>query len=355
MNRLKNTFTVIAVTFLLINIFGSIPSAKADTVRAAGVKAGDWAKYAFSYNYTTNDTSMGPNPYFNPPFIDLEYYRMEIQSVVGTNLTYQVIMHYRNGTETKMYSWIDVSTGMVNYGSLTGYGAIVAANLTAGDKVYLNQFAPTLNTTETGIYAGSQRVVNRLRIDQSSNYPYSSQSLLMDVDFRWDQMSGIFVAFNENLTAIDTNKGYVTRLEISLIITETSVWKPALVIAADVLILPRVLKLQSDGKWIIAFIQLPDQVKAREVDPSTITINGTIHTTGKPIIMGKKWLLAKFDRSDVASFILGKDYAGRRFRVVMLTITGKLRDGSLFSGSDKIIIVQPHEHHWRLYNSLFPQ
>lgn len=177
----------------------------------------------------------------------------------------------------------------------------------------------------------------------------------MDVDFRWDQMSGMFVAVNENLTAIDSSNGYVTRLEIRLIITETNVWKSAPVIAADVLILPRVLNLQSSGKWIIAFIQLPDHVNARDIDQSTITINGTIPTTGKPIIMGKKWLLAKFDRSEVASFILRKDYARRRFRVVMLTITGKLRDGSLFSGSDKIIIMQPHEDHWRPFNNLFPQ
>lgn len=350
----KKTFSVL-IAILLVSAFGSIPLVRANTIRVAGVKAGDWAKCAFSFNYTTNDTTDGLGPLVSPPFIDLEYYRMEIQSVVGTNVTYEVLMHYRNGTEMKMHSWIDVSTGMVRDGTFALYGAIIAANLTAGDKVYLNQFAPTLNTTENGVYAASQRVVNRLRVDQSSSYPYPPQYVYMDVDFRWDQLSGIPVAVSENVTVINTDKGYLTRLEINIIITETDIWKPAPVIAANVFILPRVLNLQSEGKWIIALIQLPDHVKARDVDQSTVTMNGTIHAIGKLITIGKKWLIAKFDRSEVKSLILKKDYAERRFRVVILTITGELRDSSLLGGSDRIIVMQPHTDRWRPHNSLTPQ
>jgi len=40
------------------------------------------------------------------------------------------------------------------------YGPIVGANLTAGDKVYLNPYSPTINSTVTAFYAGLEREVN---------------------------------------------------------------------------------------------------------------------------------------------------------------------------------------------------
>jgi hypothetical protein len=338
-----NRIGVLAVIILSMSVFGSVPLAAAGTVRVPGVKAGDWAKYAFSFNQTSNVPNQ-TNIY--PMFADLEYFKMEIQSVVNTNVTYQFIMHYRNGTEVKTSEWLDVSNGTTSYGTLL-YGPIIAANLTAGDKVYLNQYNTVLNTTETGIYAGDQRVVNCLMIDQSISIPYSSQYTYIDMDFRWDQMSGIFVEVKENMTQIDTSKNYRTQVDIRLVITETDIWKPLLTMAAHVFIFPRIINLESRGKWILAFIRLPDHVNARDVVQSTIRMNGTIPIVGKPVIIAGRWLIVRFDRSEVASFILKNIGAGGRLRVVTLTITGTLREGSMFSGSDKIIIIQPHLDHWK--------
>lgn len=327
----KNLFSVLVAVIFLVSICGFVPLARAYVSRVPGVETGDWAKYAVSYNYTTNSS----NPiYVNPPFDDLEYFRMDILSVVGTNVTYQIAYHYLNGTEIAMSGWLDVSTGATYYGS-SGAGPIIAANLTAGDQVYLNQYSPVVNTTETGTYAGSQRGVNCLSMIQNFNYSYVWE--YMENSVCWDRLSGIFVTMSENLTMIDSSRGYYTHFELSLMITETNIWQPTPTIVAHVFITPRVLNLKSGGRWIQAIIQLPARVNARDVDPSTIRMNGTVPIAGRPVVIGR-WLMVKFDRSRVASFIQGSIRLGR-FRTVTLTLTGSLRSGSVFRGSDRIVVM----------------
>jgi len=319
------------------NIWGSITP---PNTRAAGVKAGDWAKYAASVNYTTND----PNPLVNIPEIeDLEYYKETILSVVGTNVTYETIMHFRNGTEMSMPNCIDVSSGEMNYGAVTGFGPVIAANLTAGDRVYLNQFAPTLNTTEMGTYAGSQREVNCLHISQNLTYPYSTVQQYFEFDFCWDRASGMFVAVNETVLFTDSDKGYTTSISIRLIITETNIWNPTPAIAARVFIAPRVINLKCEGKWILALIKLPCNYSAKDVDLASIKMNGTISVAGKAIIIAKHWLMVKFNRSEVSSYILSNVRLGKKLISVTLTITGKLRDGLIFEGSDRIMAIADAE------------
>jgi hypothetical protein len=305
-----------------------------------GVKAGDWVKYAISVNYTTDD----PNPPVNIPEIeDLEYYKVIILSVVGTNVTYDTIMHFRNGTEMSMPSWIDVSSGEMNYGAVAEFGPVIAANLTAGDKVYLNQFAPTLNTTEMGTYAGSEREVNYLYISQNLTYPGSPQQQYFEYDLCWDRTSGIFVAINETAFMTDSDKGYTTSITLKLFITETNIWSPTPSIAVRVFIAPRVINLRSNGKWILALIRLPCNYSAKDVDLASIKMNGTISVAGKAIIIAKHWLLVKFNRSEVSSYILSNVRLGRRLICITLTITGKLKDGSIFQGSDKIVAIADPE------------
>jgi hypothetical protein len=314
------------------NIWGLTPPA----MRVLGVKAGDWAKYAASINYTTDD----PNPPVKIPEIeDLEYYKVTILSVVGTNVTYETLMHFRNGTEMSMPNSIDVSSGEMDYGAVEGFGPVIAANLTAGDKVYLNQFAPTLNTTEMGTYAGSQREVNCLHMRQNLTYPYSTLQQYFEFDFCWDKASGIFVAINETLLSIDSDKGYTTFITIKLAITETNIWNPTPTIAARVFIAPRVINLKSNGKWILALIELPCNYSAKDVDLASIKMNGTISVAGKAIIIAKHWLLVKFNRSEVSSYILSNVHLIKRLISITLTITGKLKDGSIFQGSDKIVAI----------------
>jgi len=326
-------FALVAILLLISSCYATYP-VRADVARLPGVKAGDWAKYAASINYTTND----PNPPLTLSQIeDLEYYKTNILSVIGTNVTYETVMHFRNGTEMTMPDSIDVSSGEMDYGASFLFGPVIAANLTAGDKVYLNQFAPPLNTTEMGTYAGSQREVNCLYISQNWTYPYSGQQQYFEYDLCWDRASGVFVAINETLIFTDSSKGYITFITINFIITETNIWNPTPAVAARVFIAPRVVNLKSNGKWILALIELPADNKAKDVDRASIRMNGTIPVAGKAMIIARRWLLVKFDRSEVSSYILSNAHLGKRLTSMTLTITGEFKDGSIFQGSDKII------------------
>ena len=326
-------FTLIAIVLLISNCYAAYP-VRADVARVPGVEAGDWAKYAASINYTTND----PNPPLTLSQLqDIEYFKINILSVIGTNVTYETVMHFRNGTEMTLHASIDVASGEMDFGAFSGFGPVIAANLTAGDKVYLNQFAPPLNTTQMGTYAGSQREVNCLYVSQNSTYPYSTQQLYFEYDLCWDRSSGVFVAINETLILIDSSKGYMTFININFIITETNIWNPTSTVAAQVFIAPRVINLKSNGKWILALIELPTGYRAKDVDLASITMNGTIPAAGKAIITARRWLLVKFDRSKVSSYILSNAHIETKLTIITLTIIGKLQNGSIFQGSDKIV------------------
>ena len=347
---MKRTVFAVAVIVFLISSCYTVSPINAQASRLPGVQAGDWAKYDVAFNYSTND----PNPLMTkPPLDDIEYYRMEVQSVEGTNVTYQIIMYYRNGTEMSMPGWIDVSSGQMNYGYYASYGPLIAANLTVGDKVYLNSYPVTINATSTGTYAGRQREVNCLDMTMNSTIPYSwndNSSLLtqfMELKFLWDKMSGIFVAINESMVSTDISKGYTTQINIILIITETNIWSPVPAAAAEVLIVPNLINLRSNGKWILIFVELPEGYRAKNIELSTVMMNDTISVEGKAMIIGKRWLLARFDRSKVISLILSTAHSRTKFMIVTLTITGKLNDGSIFQGSDDVIAMLPPSRRWK--------
>jgi hypothetical protein len=303
--------------------------------RVAGVKSGDWANYGVTFNVSTDDPDFPTE--ISRQFEELEYEKLEVQSVVTTNVTFEMVMHYRNGTEIPTNRWIDVATGEIGIG-VAGSGPIIAANITAGDKLYLNDLSPTLNATGIGMYAGSLRQINCLEV--SENWTYVPLEQFVTLKICWDQMSGVFVDINETLILKDLKRGYTTTVNVEYSITETNIWKPTPPIHAEVGILPRILNVKSEGNWIIAFIELPKDCKATDVDQASITINNTIHVTGKAIVLGKRWLAIRFNRSEVISCVLDGMHS-RKLAIVTLTITGKLRDGSLFEGSDHILIVRP--------------
>jgi hypothetical protein len=318
----------LSVIMFLMGLFTAYP-VNAEVSRQPGVNPGDWAKYAIAFNFSTND----PNPIMiTPPLEDVEYYTMVVQSVVSTKVEYETIIHYKNGTEITIGGWQDVESGETTYGS-TWFGPIIAANLTAGDKVYLNQYSPTLNSTETRIYAGSQRQVNCLFVKQ--NWTSPSQQQYVEYSIFWDKVSGVFVTMNETMILKDLNKGYTTSLMIGLTITETNIWKPVPTVFARIFILPNVLNIRCNGKWILVLIQLPKKCNAKDIEKSSITLNNTIHPIDRPIVFARHWILVKFERSEVISYILDHVHL-RRFVSVTLTITGEFKDGSLFGGSDRI-------------------
>jgi len=195
------------------------------TPRNVGVKEGDWAKYNITVDYSTND----PNPPIILPstIVDLDYLMIKIVSVAKTNVTYEFVLCYKNGTEQKSISWMDIATGLTCPGFTMSYGPIIASNLTAGDKVYLNYYAPTINSTFTALYAGLEREVNSLRLKSNITLPTNYKSIA-ELTINWDKVSGILCEQRANASYINMEKGYETNMFLRAVILETNIWiKPS--------------------------------------------------------------------------------------------------------------------------------
>ena len=103
---------------------------------------------------------------------------------------------------------------------------------------------------------------------------------------------------------------------------------------------------KSRGKWISCYIELPEGHSVSAIDVSSIELNGTISAELKPVGIGDydndtvPDLMVKFNRKMVSAFILLKDI---KYGNVTLTISGQLRDGTSFEGSDVIRVKMPSD------------
>jgi rhamnogalacturonyl hydrolase YesR len=118
---------------------------------------------------------------------------------------------------------------------------------------------------------------------------------------------------------------------------------PSPVSRAYINIDPDTLNLKSQGKWITAYIELPEGYDVSDIDVSTVMLNGEIQAELHPTEIGDydtdgiPDLMVKFSRADLISSIYHT--LGIRHENVTLTITGQLADGTPFEGSYNIEVM----------------
>jgi hypothetical protein len=155
-----------------------------------------------------------------------------------------------------------------------------------------------------------------------------------DVDCYWDRETGILV--EESMTLYSPSEP--ESITIYLLMVETNIWSPAYA-PVEVNINPDSLNLGSKGVFINCHINLPEGLKARDVDASSIMLNDTVPAEVISQAKGATHLVVKFDRAAVQRYILASFVASKHFATVTLTITGYLNDGTLFQGSETIKVI----------------
>lgn len=125
-------------------------------------------------------------------------------------------------------------------------------------------------------------------------------------------------------------------------------WKRSILAILDMD--PDTLNLESKGKWITAYIQLPEGFNAANIDASTILLNETVSPELDPKYGfandpdgylvdynndGISERMVKFDRTAVAAWV--SQNAGMQPRI-SFTISGQLYDGTWFTGADMILV-----------------
>lgn len=129
---------------------------------AVGVKKGDWIEYTVTY---TGSPTQGH---------DVNWARMEVTDVEGTNINVSITSRYPNGSTEVFNSTLNLKTGHL----IDDF--IIPANLNAGDT-FLDQNLGnvTITRTEQHTYAGATRTVLHASTNQSS--------------YVWDQATGVSV------------------------------------------------------------------------------------------------------------------------------------------------------------------
>lgn len=165
-------------TFLLVFLAGLsspiVHEGYALKERVVGVTPGDWWQLIVDFKWLTT-------PYSDPllDFVsNVQWTKITILNVSGTNVTLQVLCHLNNETEIDREVWIDAATG--HFDATTPYNvppyALLAANLTQGESMYTEEFPYTyltIYTTELRTYLGTVIQTNCL---QFSAYGYNIEA-----------------------------------------------------------------------------------------------------------------------------------------------------------------------------------
>lgn len=110
----------------------------------------------------------------------------------------------------------------------------------------------------------------------------------------------------------------------------------ALVVSSTININPDTMNLKSKGRWITAYIELPENYNVSDIDISTVKLNHVVSAEQFPTKIGDSDdnsipdLMVKFDRQEAIALLSVNE--------AILTISGEV-DGISFEGSDTITVI----------------
>ena len=186
---------ILMLTWTCIVFTNIVPALAQD--RVVGANVGFWIQYGISVTWESNDPN-ATTPQYILDAQQTEFHYLVVQRTSGTNITFDIIVHFRNGTEKFDTYSIDVDTGKG-----TGYLYFISANLSAGDMIYT--WPPgqgNIDETITRTYLGEAVEVNHANGTTSNGY-------FMYFDIYWNRETGVLYEYYMNHTTY-TTKGKET-------------------------------------------------------------------------------------------------------------------------------------------------
>jgi len=226
---MRKTPAVLTAVLLAV-LFGSLLGNVSAQTYTPGVASGNVFKYQFtlSSNVTGSNQNFWSTP-IDKQMIEAEttdFVQITVKSVSGSTITAEALTRYKNGTTQTFIATADVSSGA---GILSQF--FIAANLTAGNTLYLGGDGK-INGAITKTYtSGVTRELNYLSLSTQTIIPasevakYNLSVPLTQVNSQeayWDKQTG---ALSEIINQMQTTSTQLNAtLTVKLTIVESNVF-----------------------------------------------------------------------------------------------------------------------------------
>jgi len=203
---------VLSILVLLFLVLSMVMNVSAQT-RTVGVSVGNFFRYSVSISWSSNDPNAKPDPSVVNEN-DTQWLQFKVTAISGTNITAQLITHFKNGTEATTNGWEDVNTG--DYQTLAGL--FISANLKPGDSLYNSSTFDRsfINETISRAYASVVRDTDQF------NAITASGTLTYSLNYFWDELTGVMVESQGE--TVNHTGAYTTTSSSDVQIISSDIW-----------------------------------------------------------------------------------------------------------------------------------
>ncbi len=219
----KLYFAIILIVILAVSAAAIIYATQLSKPAAAkvGVHVGD----TFTYKLT-GESVLGSVDAVTPDYLseynDTDYYQITITAVVASNVSFNTIWRFTNGTEITTPQILDIASG--NKSEANGFWAIYPSNLKVPDLLRPTGFdGITVNATDTQTYGASSRQRNFWQIEHQfvdTNDPTGNTMRDDYIGVYFDQQTGMLTT----LTNIQRYNNPQYNVIITWQLSSSNVW-----------------------------------------------------------------------------------------------------------------------------------
>ncbi len=220
----KNLYlAIILIVILAVSVAAVVYATQFS--KPAAAKVGVHVGNIFTYKLT-GESVLGSVDAVTPAYLseynDTDYYQITITAVIGTNVSFNTIWRFTNGTEITSPQTLDISSGPPR--DSTGFWAIYPSNLKVSDLLRPTGFdGQIVNATNTQAYGSISRQTNFWQIEsqfRDSNDPTGNTMQDNYIGVYFDQQTGMLI----NLENVQRYNNPQYNIIITWQLSSSNVW-----------------------------------------------------------------------------------------------------------------------------------